>query len=101
MKTMSNENKNMETDAPASEWSDLLAVSVYGGKYKVVQDHKGRVSALRYGEVWRDCTGDGLILALAQEIDKLKALVKMARDTYIEENSDGETDCVTPYDRYS
>ena len=98
---MENDNNKQEAVGNVSELSDLLAVSVYGGKYKVVQDHKGRVSALRYGEVWRDCTGDGLILALAQEVDKLKALVKMARDTYIEENSDGETDCVTPYDRYS
>jgi hypothetical protein len=34
------------------------------------------------------------------ERDALVALVNMARDAYIEENSDGETDCVTPYDWY-
>lgn len=34
------------------------------------------------------------------ERDALVKLVNMARDTFIEENSDGETDCVTPYDWY-
>lgn len=98
---MENDNNKQEAVGNVFELRDLLAVSVCGGKYKVLQDCKGKVSALRHGEAWRDCTGDGLILALAQEIVSLKALVKIARDTYIEENSDGETDCVTPYDIYS
>ncbi len=51
---------------------DLLNVSVYGDKYTVIQDNKGRLRALRYGEEWRDCCGDGLILALAQEVDELQ-----------------------------
>ena len=32
------------------------------------------------------------------EVAKLLRLVNLARATYIEENFDGETDCVTPYD---
>jgi len=34
------------------------------------------------------------------EVAKLLRLVNLARATYIEENFDGETDCVTPYDYY-
>ena len=41
-----------------------------------------------------------LILALYEKIDKLKALVKMARDEYIQENAEEDIDCVTPYDIY-
>jgi len=83
-----------------SKCNDLLSVTVYNGKYTVVQDHKGALRALRYDEEWRDCCGDGLILALAQEVDELRKLVKLARDIYIDENDDGETDCVTPFDAY-
>jgi hypothetical protein len=83
-----------------SKCNDLLSVTVYNGKYTVVQDHKGVLRALRYGEEWRDCCGDGLILALAKEVDELRKLVKLARDIYIDENDDGETDCVTPFDVY-
>lgn len=43
----------------------------------------------------------GSILALTQEVSELRRLVKLARDKYLEQNSDGETDCVTPYDQYT
>jgi hypothetical protein len=49
-----------------------LRVEVADGKYTVVMDAKGGLRALRYGEEWRDCCGDGLILALAQEIAELR-----------------------------
>ncbi len=49
-----------------------LNVSVYNGKYTVIQNDNGGIEALRYGEKWRDCCGDGLILALAQEIEELR-----------------------------
>jgi ubiquinone biosynthesis protein UbiJ len=51
----------------------LVEVSVEDGKYTVIQKSTGRVIALRYGEEWRDCVGDGLILALAQEVQELRA----------------------------
>ena len=35
-----------------------------------------------------------------QEILEHRQLVKLARDTYLEENSDGVHDCPTPYDIY-
>ncbi len=52
--------------------ADLLNVSVIKGKYTVIQYENGEVHVLRYGEKWRDCVGDGLILALAQEIEDLR-----------------------------
>jgi hypothetical protein len=52
-----------------------MRVTVYHGKYTVIQDPGGGLSALRYGEPWRDCTGDGLILALAQEVEELRETV--------------------------
>lgn len=38
--------------------------------------------------------------ALAAHVGQLEALVWQARAEYIEQNADGETDCVTPYDIY-
>lgn len=46
-----------------------MEVTVYDGKYTVIQEESGNVKALRYSEEWRDCCGDGLVLALAQEVE--------------------------------
>lgn len=46
----------------------ILEVSVADRKYTVVQYADGRVCALRNGNSWRDCVGDNLVLALAQEL---------------------------------
>jgi hypothetical protein len=51
---------------------NLLEVTVYDGKYTVIQDSSGKLFALRYGQPWRDCVGDGLICALAHEVEKLR-----------------------------
>lgn len=62
--------------------NDMLRVDVADGKYTVVQDHTGRLTALRYGQPWRDCVGDGLILALAYELEEARAqLVKIPTAT--------------------
>lgn len=42
--------------------------------YEVVLD-AGRLSVLRYGEKWRDCTGDNLIYCLAAEVEALRGLL--------------------------
>lgn len=47
-------------------------VSVYDGKYTIRRDGDGRMHCLRYNEPWRDLTGDGMVLALVQEIQKLR-----------------------------
>jgi len=52
--------------------AELLRVSVYNDKYTVIQEEDGSLRALRYGEEWRDLCGDGLVLALAQEVDSLR-----------------------------
>lgn len=52
--------------------TDRLFVSVCDGKYTVVQEKAGSLKALRYGEPWRDCTGDNLIYYLAVELDELR-----------------------------
>ncbi len=50
-----------------------LSVTVADGKYTLVFTPDGHLSALRYGQPWRDLTGDGMVLALVQEVDKLRA----------------------------
>lgn len=57
---------------------EIFHVSVCDGKYTVAQYRGGRVEAFRYGEKWRDCTGDELILALAQELHELRVAVEDA-----------------------
>ncbi len=55
-----------------------LNITVYDGKYTVIQETDGSLRSLRYGKEWRDCTGDGLMLALTQEVDTLrKEIVKL------------------------
>lgn len=47
-------------------------IEVEGGKYAVLHDNGTNLRAERYGEPWRDLVGDGLVLALAQEITALR-----------------------------
>lgn len=47
-------------------------VTIYDGKYRYIFDKDG-ARALRHGEEWRDCCGDGFILALAQDLDEARA----------------------------
>lgn len=71
----------MTTDTPLPpEVRDMLNVTVYDGKYTVIQDEKGRLRALRYGEEWRDCVGDGLICALGYEVHELRTRIKELED---------------------
>ena len=51
---------------------DQLNIEVDNGKYTVIQDQWGNLRAERYHLPWRDCCGDGLILALAQEVKMLR-----------------------------
>lgn len=47
-------------------------VTIYDGKYTIIQESGRGLRALRYGDEWRDLTGDGLVLALVQEIEDLR-----------------------------
>lgn len=61
-----------QTKTPDHDPAHSLNVTVGDGKYTVIQDATGRMSALRYGEMWRDCCGDGLIYTLAAEVQNLR-----------------------------
>ena len=52
---------------------DALNITTLDGKYSVVLSDDGKLTARRYGQPWRDCVGDGLILTLAQDIETLSA----------------------------
>lgn len=47
-----------------------FVVTLCDGKYTVTNNN-GVIKAERYREPWRDLTGDGLVLALVQEIERL------------------------------
>lgn len=47
-------------------------VDVADGKYTVVIEDNGDLYALRYGERWRDFTGDKLIYCLAAELQEAR-----------------------------
>lgn len=49
----------------------MIDVMVYDGKYRYVFDNDG-ARAYRHGDPWRDCCGDGLILALAQDLEEAR-----------------------------
>jgi len=55
-------------------------VTTRDGKYTVVLPEDGKLHALRYGEPWRECVGDGLILALAQDVGALRQKVVELED---------------------
>ncbi len=46
----------------------MMRVDVADGKYTVILD-SGGLRALRWGEEWRDCCGDNLVLYLASELE--------------------------------
>jgi hypothetical protein len=50
----------------------MTKVVLQDGKYTVEHDNGTNFHALRYGEPWRDLTGDGLVLALVQRIEELE-----------------------------
>jgi hypothetical protein len=50
----------------------LLYVGTDDKKYTVVQKKDGHIHALRYGEKWRDCVGDNLVLTLAQDLQSTR-----------------------------
>ncbi len=53
-----------------------LNIDLCDGKYTVQQDESGKFYALRNGQVWRDLTGDKLVLRMAQEIEELRNIVR-------------------------
>lgn len=50
----------------------MTKIHLQDGKYTVQHENGANFKALRYGEEWRDLTGDGLVLALVQRIEELQ-----------------------------
>ncbi len=47
------------------------------GEYEIVEDlHNGVFECYRKGEKWRDLTGDNMVLALVDELDKYKHVLE-------------------------
>lgn len=65
----------------------MYEVTVADGKYTISHDNGTAFKALRYGEPWRDLTGDGLLLALVQHIEKLEGQIEYSQshgnDSYL------------------
>lgn len=51
--------------------TDLLRVETLDKKYAVILTASGHLYAERYGQPWRECVGDTLILTLAQDCETL------------------------------
>lgn len=67
---------------------NIESLEIYDGKYKViVNNDEHTFKALRYGEEWRNLTGDNLVRAMFSEIQELqienkklkKGVVKMKK----------------------
>lgn len=66
----------------------MSTLTLEKGKYTVHNDN-GLVTVDRYTEAnWRSCTGDGFILALVQEIERLQERVKYLTDEKCELKDD-------------
>lgn len=55
--------------------SDRMIHKFDDGKYTVIFEG-GKLRAERHGTPWRSMTGDGMVLAMLQEVDSLKAKVE-------------------------
>ncbi len=55
-------------------------LDVTANEYRVRQDADGRLYADRHGQPWRSLTGDGLVCALAHEIERLRDVEQTANE---------------------
>ena len=62
----------------------MVRIDLEGGKYSVIHNNGTELLALRYGEPWRNCCGDGLILALVQEIETLREQIATVKPAVCE-----------------
>jgi len=61
-----------------------LNVSICDGKYTVIQEPTGETRVLRYGEEWRDVTGDNVIGGLAWELQESRKRIKRLEEALAE-----------------
>ena len=55
-------------------------ISICDGKYTVIQAPTGTTRVLRYGEEWRDVTGDNVIGGLWWELQEARDRIKRLED---------------------
>lgn len=55
-------------------------VEVCEGKYSVIIQDDGNLFATRYGDFWRDLTGDKLVFCLAYELMEARAEIECLRN---------------------
>ena len=53
-----------------------LNVTICDGKYTIIQASNGVTRVLRYGDEWRDVTGDNVIGGLAWELQEARERIK-------------------------
>jgi hypothetical protein len=68
-------------------------VTLLGGKYTIEHTNGTNFKAYRNGtkEVWRDLTGDGLVLALVQKIEELEESRKLDAKIHARDFHEGHT----------
>lgn len=66
----------------------MTKIELQGGKYTVEHNNGTDFKAFRNGcgEVWRDLTGDGLVLALVQRIEELQEQIEDIEHRHWEES---------------
>ena len=57
-----------------------LNVTICDGKYTIIQASNGGIRVLRYGEEWRDVTGDNVIGGLAWELQEAREHIQRLED---------------------
>jgi hypothetical protein len=92
----------MKTPQEQAEEIDVK-IDLCGGKYTYIRYKNGGQKALRYGEEWRDLTGDNLVYWLAVELlqtrsTPLPELIAVARAA-ASDKKDEECTCGTDPER--
>lgn len=78
--------------------SDMINVTICDGKYTIIQDATGRTKVLRYGQEWRQVTGDNVILGSAHEISNLRnSVARLIREVEVLRLY-GNKDCIAQAD---
>lgn len=57
-----------------------MNIKLDNGKYEFIVNNNGTMKCLRHGEEWRDLTGDGMVLAMAYEIERLRDELVLAEE---------------------
>ena len=75
-----------------------IQIKLDNGKYEYLFEGNGYQCVFRHGELWRDLTGDGFTLSMAQHVETLEArnaelleAVKKAHEILLHEMDNGRT----------